>query len=106
MSNFYPGTFGQRSVAGTSNALVMVGLSGTILATTDGQHLQPLASGVTNDLNSVSFANGSFWATGNQGRIILSSNIVNWVVSTINTNADWRDLSYGNGLYVAVSESG
>jgi hypothetical protein len=105
-SNIYQGTAG-RSVAGMSNAFVLVGASGSILATTDGQVLQTVPSGITNDLNSVTYANGLFGAAAKQGRIILSSNIVNWVGSTVNTNADWADFSFGDGgSYVAVAETG
>jgi len=105
-SNIYQGTSGQRSVAGKSNAFVMVGLSGMILATTDGRVLQSVPSGATNDLNSVTYANGLFAVAAKQGRLIFSSNIVEWVKVTINTNANWGDFYFGDGLYVAIAETG
>jgi len=105
-SNVFQGTAGKRSVAGRSEAFVMAGVSGTILATTDGQVLQTVPSGVTNELKSVTFVNGEFWAVGKEGRILSSSNIVDWLVSIVNTNVDWSDLTHGKSLYVAISENG
>src|SRR4051812_41120181 len=91
---------------------VAVGHSGTIATSPDGQAWTVRASGVSNELHCICYANGVFVAGGDRIRKdfntfynkIISSDGIHWnVVPAEQYAADVWSIVFGNGIFVAVS---
>src|SRR6266478_562933 len=63
----------------------------------------PLPQG--NDLEGVTYANGRFFAVGDLGTILVSSNGTDWSLSQSGVPNHLYSLAYGNGVYAAVGSS-
>lgn len=95
---------------------VAVGDQGSIFTSTDitpvtGVAWTPRVSGTTNALNSISFLNGKFFATGAGGTLLTSSDGINWDAPLDSkTNSTLRGVTFtplGPGAqYVAVGDGG
>jgi hypothetical protein len=64
----------------------------------------PLPQG--NDLNGVTFGNGTFVAVGNHGTILTSPDGINWIIRTSGTKNFLARVAFGNGIFVAVGSAG
>jgi photosystem II stability/assembly factor-like uncharacterized protein len=99
---------------------VAVGQNGTILTSPDGARWTARASGADNFLSGVTYGNGLFVAVGVAVRsssswlsgwlpgptMLTSPDGVTWTEQTSPTNNELKDVTYGNGLFVAVGEDG
>jgi hypothetical protein len=63
-------------------------------------------SGLTDDVWSAAYANGTFAATTNQGKILTSSDGLTWTSQTVSSGTWLVSIAYGNGKWVAVGASG
>ena len=43
---------------------------------------------------------------GSTNRVMTSPYGINWTIITAASNDEWRDVTFGNGLFVAVATSG
>ena len=87
-----------------NDLFVAVGESGIILTSMDGITWAERNSGVSCDLTEVTYGNGLFMAFGCQGNIITSPDGISW--SQRDTGGyTLSGIAYGNGVFVAVSNS-
>ncbi|MFC5404740.1 immunoglobulin-like domain-containing protein [Cohnella soli] len=89
-----------------NNTFVAVGISGTIITSSDGTSWTNQTSGTPNQLNSITYGNNMFVAVGAAGTIITSSDGMSWTSRTSGIAAMLISVAYGNGMYVAVGENG
>jgi photosystem II stability/assembly factor-like uncharacterized protein len=92
---------------------VAVGDQGQIFTSTNPSTIDwtPSTSGTTNALNSVSFLNGKFIATGANGTLLTSSDGMTWDPPLVsNTSSTLRSVAaftpLGSAQYVAVGDGG
>jgi hypothetical protein len=76
---------------------VAVGETGLVATSSDGVSWQTRATGTSEDLNRVRWANGQFWAVGNSGKSFVSDFGINW--QSVNSGAT-------NILYDAAGAAG
>jgi hypothetical protein len=58
-------------------------------------------------IRGIAYGNGLWVAVGDNDRVYISTNGVNWQVkSTGWPGANWHDVEYGNGYFMAVGEGG
>ena len=62
-------------------------------------------SGTSNNLNGVTYGNGTWVAVGDTGTIISSTDAENWTARK-NTGNNLNDVTFGNNVFVAVGTSG
>ena len=63
-------------------------------------------AGITDDIWSVTYANGTFAAVTSQGNLLTSPNGLNWISQTIDPNVWLTSIAYGNGKWVVVGDKG
>jgi hypothetical protein len=81
-----------------------VGKAGTMLASTDGLHWDPIVSGTSNDLYGVGFGNGLYVAVGDY-TIITSSDGLDWA-NRSPPEAGWlKTVAYGQGKFIAAGRA-
>ena len=59
-----------------------------------------------NPLYYIIYNNGLFYAVGNSGTIIKSSDGISWSSINSGTTGHLRGIHYGNGIFVAIGSSG
>ncbi len=64
----------------------------------------PLPQG--NDLQNLAFANGLFFAMGEAGTLITSSNGLDWSAQFVDSSQKFHGVSWGAGIYVALGTAG
>ena len=92
---------------------IVTGANGRILTSSDGT-MWTVATAGADYLSGAVFFNNQFLVTGNNGRILKSPDGSTWTTATVFSsnpmgNEDGgqvRDLAYGAGLYLAVSQDG
>jgi len=96
------------SVAANSTLYAAVGLTlGSVAYSTDGQNWLTASLPYTGLWNKIRYVNNQFMAFAELGKAARSTDGVNWVAMTMPSNiVDWRDVAYGNGIYVAVANGG
>ncbi len=100
----YPGL---EAVAFGGGRFVAVGASGLILTSADGLTWTGAFSGSSATLREVAYLNGKFWAAGTGGTLLVSTNGSNWTQdSSVPGGSALRSITFGNGIYVAVSWTG
>lgn len=80
---------------------LMVGEGGALATNTDGVTWQFLDSGTRRNLRGVTIGPTQSLVVGDAGTILISQNATTWT-SVGGQMADLRDITYGNGYYVAV----
>jgi endonuclease/exonuclease/phosphatase family metal-dependent hydrolase len=86
--------------------------SNRIYTCTDGENYTALSpAGITPPLNAegltgVAFANGRFVAIGNLGRILTSTNGIDWQTVRASDNRRWNRIRYLGGTWAAVGNAG
>ena len=93
-----------RTVSTTDTVLLStnaITATGTTAASWTSQ-----TSGTANTLQSVTYGNSLYVATGQSGTILTSSNGTSWTAQTSGTANLLFGVTYGNSLYVAVGTSG
>jgi hypothetical protein len=104
-SGFGPGdTF--RAVACASDASVAVGTGGRIVVSTNHLTWTSVASGTTNDLRAIVYANGVFAVGDSKGGVLLSTNGFAWTRQPTATTGVINGIAYGNNMFVAVGGTG
>jgi len=63
-------------------------------------------AGVTDDVWSVAFANGTFAAVTNQGNLLISADGLTWSSKPLAAGTWLLSITYGNGLWVVVGDAG
>lgn len=87
------------------NTLVIVGDGGLILLSNDlGSSWEGMASGVLENLESVTFGDDVFVAVGDDGRLLTSETGQNWQTQISTFFGNFRDVVFSNGAFVAVGE--
>lgn len=79
---------------------VMVGFSGIIETSTNGQTWTSRTSGSTSQFYSITYGNGLFVACGAAGLLKSSTDGITWDTRTAGTTNYIQKVVYGNGLYV------
>jgi hypothetical protein len=95
--------------AGSVGVFAAVGASGAIRTSADsGVTWSTRTSGVTTTLNKVIFANNAFYAVGDSGTVITSTNGTTWTPITTGVTASFRDVAYStlDGSLILTSSSG
>jgi len=72
------------------------------------QYVDDVLTGVV-PIYSVAYGNGIFVTTGvmaGAGKLLISSDGINWETITLGTTNTWRSVTYGDGLFVAVADTG
>ena len=107
-----PVPYSHNSVVFGNGILVSVGAgSGTggigfISTSVDGSRWIDRTSPTMVDLNSVTYAQGKFVAVGSLGKIVISTNGVDWFERTpAATGSALRGVAYGNGRFTAIGDS-
>jgi hypothetical protein len=77
----------------------------TILTSPDGSNWDAALTGSGFRLHGVTCANGLFIAVGQPGKVLVSTNGLDWQSHTAGFQY-LKSVTYGNGLYVAVGEGG
>lgn len=94
----------------SATEFVAVGDDGTVIYTSDGGTTWKVASsGVTTDLNDVTYGGGNYIAIGESGELLISSNQSSWSSSTSSgTSKDLYSVTPGGSGYhfVAVGDDG
>lgn len=62
-------------------------------------------SGTSNNLNGVTYGNGTWVAVGDGGEIRTSTDLENWS-STAGISGNLNDVAFGNNIFVAVGDNG
>jgi hypothetical protein len=89
-----------------NGTFVVVGAEGTILTSTDGVTWASGGSGITTeDLLGVAFGNGLYVVVGVAGTILSSPDAINWTAQDSGTTDPVTRITYGAGLFVALSSS-
>ena len=76
--------------------------AGGVTISTNGQTWTVVAPGVL--LNSVEYANGLFVAVGDQGRLLTSTDALQWTSVASGTSQGLKGAAWGNGRFVVVGE--
>jgi len=63
-------------------------------------------SGTPNDLNGVTYCNGTFIAVGSSGTILTSLDGVIWSAMSSGISNNLNGVTFGSGIFVAVGDSG
>jgi hypothetical protein len=63
-------------------------------------------SGVTDDIWSVTYANGTFAAVTSQGKLLTSADGLSWSSQSIDQGTWLVSIAYGNGTWVVVGDKG
>ena len=100
-----------RALNFTNGQFVVVGNATTTQISTDGinwtSHAHP-----TTSVSSVAYGNGLYALireSGDAQRVFVSSDAITWSGITLDStiaNRTWNAITYGNGIFVAVSSSG
>jgi hypothetical protein len=87
---------------------VVVGNSGTIISTVNGSGWATQSSGVTTNLNDITFGNSILVAVGEHGTILTSVNRIDWVQVPSNTVNHLSAVTYSAtlGMFIAVGDRG
>jgi len=85
---------------------VTVGAGGTAFASPDAINWTVVTSGVTTDLNAVTYGGGKVAAVGTGGVIINSIDATTWATVTSGTTNDLYAIAVGSGGLVAVGANG
>lgn len=87
---------------------VCVGYNGSIHTSADGITWTAQTSGTSQYLKGVVYEtdNNQFLVVGYAGTVLTSPGGINWTAQSSGTGIHFRGVSYGNGLYVAVGDSG
>jgi hypothetical protein len=85
---------------------VMVGYSGYIATSSDGQTWTQQASGTTEHLWAVDYQNGRFIVCGDNGTILTSSDGITWSIKSSGVSVALEGALYDDGLYIATGNSG
>ncbi len=86
---------------------VAVGVSGTVMTSTDGQHWTVQASGTTADLYDVAYGNHQFMAVGAGSTVLTSPDGVTWMNRTSNIlpltfGQTFHGAAFGAGIFSLV----
>ncbi|MBX7059346.1 MAG: hypothetical protein K1X75_14880 [Leptospirales bacterium] len=81
---------------------VAVGLSGSLVHSTDLVNWTVGASGTSNNLNGVTFGGGHFVATGASGTVLISFDGINWSLQSPGAAVGLTRPFYGGGLFAAA----
>jgi hypothetical protein len=92
---------GYNSMAYGNGRLVAVGPLGTIAMSLDGIAWHDVSAPYNNTLNQVRFYNGSFWAVGESGMILNSTNATDWVYVP-GGSGNLRDIAFKDGVRVLM----
>lgn len=106
-----------NGVAYGSGLFAAVDDSGVIMTSADGkqwtERLTSFTQGLSRRLNAIIYENGKFVAVGGQfnsgtvmGRILTSANGIDWTSCDTHVLSEIIDITYGNGLYVALTSRG
>ncbi len=97
-------------VAYGNDTFVAVGHQGTVLTSDDGIEWTEQDSGTWKRINAITFGDGYFVAVGHEDYLAVSTNGVNWQRVEVPPQmhnewwvSDFRDVTYGNGRFVAVA---
>ena len=63
-------------------------------------------SGISDDIWSATYANGTFAATTSEGKILTSTDGLTWSSQTVSSGTWLVSIAYGNGKWVAVGAGG
>jgi hypothetical protein len=110
-----------QSVTYGNGLFVAVAQSGTgnrVMTSSDGITWTSRSSAADNLWQSVTYGNGLFVAvaqnpgrstppsSGTGNRVMTSPDGITWTARNLAVNNDWKRITYGNGLFVAVANSG
>jgi len=84
---------------------VMVGASGYIATSSDGQAWTQQTSGTTESLWAVDYQNGRFIVCGGNGTILTSSDGIVWSIKSSGVSVALEGALYDDGLYIATGNS-
>ena len=93
------------------NFYAAVGANSTLIISLGASTWSAVALSTTQDLNGVTFGNGSFVVVGSGGLILTSSDGINWVSAPSGTSRNLKSVAYGmtpSGIakFVAVGAAG
>ena len=101
-------TAGFNAVAYNIDNIVVVGNAGTIYSTFNTSTWYPQASGTSENLNSIIWANNLFVAVGDNGTIITAPiDATTWTVQTSGTTENLQDITFNSdsGEWVVVGDN-
>lgn len=87
-----------------NNLYVVVGSSGTIITSPDGEIWTVRQLGKSYDLNGIIYANNKFVTVGSNGTVLTSFDGITWQSQNSGISRNLRAVTYGNGLFVAVGQ--
>jgi hypothetical protein len=77
-----------------------------MLVSSNGIVWEAVASGVTNDLSGIAFADGQFLAVGTAGLVLRSTDLASWPGQSSPTTNRLNGISRCGGLFVATGNAG
>jgi hypothetical protein len=93
-------------VAASVSQVVVVGMNGTIVTSSDAVTWTVRTSGTKEHLYGVVWADTQFVAVGNPDTVLTSSDGITWSLHTTGTNTGLRDIAWSGTQYVAVGGGG
>lgn len=99
-------TQGLSGVIYGGGKFVVVGESGTILTSADGEAWTVRESGTEQSLRGVTYGAGKFLAVGQGGTALTSTDGITWTARDARTTKFLSAAAFGNGVFVAVGGSG
>ena len=103
-STVLPGTNPWIKVAYGNGIFVTVASNGAMASSNDGIVWNSITATV-NPYNSVVYGGGTWVAISAGVNIVTSTDAITWTPSVLPEGADWIDIAYGKGKFVAVSQS-
>lgn len=85
---------------------VVVGNSGYVTTSTDGETWNATPSGVSNNLNDIAYANGRFAAVGTAGTIVTSADGLTWAAATSGVTSELSSVAVLGNTFIAVGVNG
>jgi hypothetical protein len=97
-------SIGLRAVTFGGGEFVIVGDSGEILTSRDGEQWTVQASGSTDTLIGITCGSSGFVVVGDHGTILTSQDGTKWTRRISGTEQRLLGVAYGNGTFVALGE--
>jgi serine/threonine protein kinase len=101
-----PNTLNSVAWSNSKSEYVAVGVSGTILSSTDGSSWTIQSSGTSHSLNSVIWTGSQYIAVGDAGTILTSPDGAAWTPQTSASNDFFESIASSQSLIVAIGSGG
>ncbi|HEV2207549.1 MAG TPA: hypothetical protein VG167_02165 [Verrucomicrobiae bacterium] len=89
----------------TANGNVWAGIGASIVSTTDGSTATATSLADAGDANGLAYGHGTYVISGNSGKVLTSTDGMNWTAAYTTNGTSIRQLALGANGYYAVSSN-